>query len=440
MTNFKKLLKINYGIGKGVFQGIFTMYIIAVGLVLLHSLLSTNPSLTASTLRGVFYIFSTISLLFTPLLQLDKKLLFSIPLNSLKSYCQSILICQLSILTAFYSIYFVFALIFSQSLFANGMIWILNILFITSILKVSYKSESVYSKEPKTYFVVIILIVVYSFFVTTNSTISKYTAEFVHYLKNHGISIDLVILGVLILLFIYKTIRLNNRVNTVELNGDVKNNLKKTKVEPKEVKYNKLSDFKLILKLKSWSSKNLASSITLGFFITLFLLQSIYFLDTIRNVFTAVLFIPFIFVILFDLPNIYDLTMGLPINIYKLYTKEKLIRLFIYLSANLMILIFFYYTNLTDDFNFIYYYLSSLVISLFIFAVYEFFLRLGTQAIFSIAILASFINPQKLVIFDLKVIFILLMIATGLYILTYFTLKKTLKNKGTVRILEIKVN
>ncbi|SHH05827.1 hypothetical protein SAMN02745245_00491 [Anaerosphaera aminiphila DSM 21120] len=417
MTNFKKLLKINYGIGKGVFQGIFTMYLIAVGLVLLHSLPNINPSLTASILRGVFYIFSTVILFYIPLMQLNRKFMISIPIDNLNTYPLSIFISQVAVLIPFYLVYLILAIFLNESFYTSGMVWSVNILFFTSLLKTYYKDNVHIDKETKesvqfllTFICILVLALLGEFLF---KSISKYIELSIFFTI-------LLSIALLLRVLTFKT-KMVYREN-IQLKYKSKNNKKLT--------FKKESKLSLIFKLKKWSVIK-SNDIILFLFTIIFIIVKFLTSDlTITDkIYYPILFFPFLFISLYDFPKIYSLTIGIPIDINKMCKIEKFIKLIMFTVTILLIYIFFSITKINLYENFIKCFMSSIIVSLFILSIYE-FLFSNISTLFWSFVLIGNINSKHLMIQNNYIIIALFIIAISLYFLSYIFFKNSVNKHG----------
>lgn len=142
----------------------------------------------------------------------------------------------------------------------------------------------------------------------------------------------------------------------------------------------------------------------------------------------------------YNLPEIYNLTVGMPINIFKLYLKEKLINLIIYTFTALIVFIYFYYNKLIINEGFISVFLSSLLFSILLFSICEFFHRGRIPLLLNIFIFINFINFKYLIIKNTPLLVFLYILVIVIYISTYFSIRNSIMKHGYESLLNLTYN
>ncbi|RVU54546.1 hypothetical protein [Anaerosphaera multitolerans] len=358
MKNFKKLLIINHISGKGIFKGMFIAYLFFIGMAFANHIGYLDDEIVKLSLMNqivfYFFIFTCITLLVMPLGKFNKKLLLSYPLDSVKSYSLSILTYNIFIVLTFYLVVFIFALILGDDLFFNSYIWIIDLMLLTTIAKSMYENKL--NKLISIMASIFIVIPLLSYFMGVNLYL------LVFYESNTHKILSLILLIILSLIFIFNAFTINNEFI------EVRNKISR---DDEEIKYEKTSKSKFILRLKTWPTDNKNNAFIIGVY-SYFLLASVFNAKTVESrILACMVLIPVFFIAIYDSCNIHDFLIGLPINLTEFHLKERKQKLFIFIILNLIVAVvlkFILQISITEN---IPVYINGFFISMILYSLYE---------------------------------------------------------------------
>ncbi|SHH05847.1 hypothetical protein SAMN02745245_00492 [Anaerosphaera aminiphila DSM 21120] len=411
MKNFKKLLIANHITARGMFKGIFITYLSFIFFAFLTNYRTFGSDIGKmafiTQISAYFIIASIVALVYIPLVEPNKKLLLSYPLDSLKLYPFSLLIYKTFIFLSFYLVYLIIAFIFKDKLFFNFYIWILNILLFTTIYQISKSG-----KYPKILTSILIGLLLSNVFLGTNifNIYSIFFTENTTYLTASLI----IFVGLLVYLFIV-SLKFNSKNKAVKS--------KRHKLD-KKVKYEKDTNFNFLLKLKSWSSINYSN--VLMFAIYLFILIDVIIKSTSTSeiVFKTLMLVPICIISIYDLFDVHEMFIGVPINLIKFHIFERSIKFVIYAVSSLFIVLIANFVFPIFNAGNINIYISAIAFGLITYSIYELLNIISKNAVFIFCLTISILSNMLFQHLSLKVTIFFAIVSIIMMIVSFNGTKK----------------
>lgn len=408
MKNLKKLLIANHITARGMFKGIFITYLSFIFFAFLTNYRTFDSDFGKmafiTQISTYFVIASIVALVYIPLVEPNKKLLLSYPLDSLKLYPLSLLIYKTFIFLSFYLVYLIIAFIFNDELFFNFYIWILNILLFTTIYQISKSGK--YPKILTSILAGLLLLALFSGFNIYKIIFTENTAYLTASL--------IVFVGLLVYLFIV-SLNFNSRSKAVKS--------KRHKLD-KKVKYEKNTNFNFLLKLKSWSSINYSNVLMFAIYLFILIDVIIKSTNTSEIVFKTLMLVPICIISIYDLFDVHEMFIGVPIDLIKFHFFERSIKFLIYAISSLFIILIANFVFPIFNAGNINIYISAIVFALITYSIYELLNIISKNAVFIFCLITSIFSNVLFQHLSLKVTIFFAIVSIIMVIVSFNGTKK----------------